>query len=413
MQKGLKRNLFTLISGSLLAQIIVVLSSPFMTRLFNVDDIGIYTLFISFASTFTSVMNIRFDMGIVSVDDSEVKPLIKGSIMIGIATTILTTIIYIVYSFFLAPDLSRHMILVPLFFVLMLAYSLNNVFTSYNNRMEEYSTISAVYVIRNVIQNCFPLVVCCLFSSSYLLLVGFYVIGQLAGLSYQGRKIIADRAEINAIPLERVFNTLKHQYRYALFSAPASIANSFSYSSITMALEAFFSASVIGYYSVSTRVLGLPITLFAGNLSKVFFQEAADEYRVNGGYQRTLKKVSVALVPLSVIAFICMWFFAKPACVLFFGSEWSIAGDYIRILSPMFALRLLCTSLMPGLLVANKQNVELIIQCGLVCASLVAVLLFVYLGGTINDFLFYIAISKSACFVAGVYAVWYFSHAKS
>lgn len=74
----------------------------------------------------------------------------------------------------------------------MLAMAANNVLTSYNNRVGEYKIISAVYVVRNSIQNILPLLLG-LVSGSYLCLFVPYVLGQLAGLGWQARSLLRVR----------------------------------------------------------------------------------------------------------------------------------------------------------------------------------------------------------------------------
>ena len=66
------KNIALLASGSIFAQVIVVLCSPLMTRLFKVEEIGIYSYIIAMVSTFTSVLNLRYDMAIVSEDRKSV-----------------------------------------------------------------------------------------------------------------------------------------------------------------------------------------------------------------------------------------------------------------------------------------------------------------------------------------------------
>lgn len=98
----------------------------------------------------------------------------------------------------------------------------------------------------------------------------------------QSVKLIPNFSKVwksNFDSLKKVANRHK---QFPLFSAPAMIANSFSYSSVTIFMESLFDMGVVGYYSLSTRILGLPLSLVSGNVSKVFFQEASDEQSSKG-----------------------------------------------------------------------------------------------------------------------------------
>ena len=70
------KSLAVLFSGSLIAQGITILFAPVMTRVFSAENLGIYTYLLSIATMFMPIINLRYDMSIVSVKEDEVFPLI-------------------------------------------------------------------------------------------------------------------------------------------------------------------------------------------------------------------------------------------------------------------------------------------------------------------------------------------------
>ena len=54
-----------------------------------------------------------------------------------------------------------------------------------------------------------------------------------------------------------------------------------------------------------------------------------------------------------------------------YGSGYVGAGDYIRILAPMFTIRFISSAMTTGLIVANKQLQELVLQGGFILAALI------------------------------------------
>ena len=60
------KNIALLASGSVIAQGIAVICSPVLTRLYSAEEIGIYSYLIAMVSTFTAVINFRYDMAIVT-----------------------------------------------------------------------------------------------------------------------------------------------------------------------------------------------------------------------------------------------------------------------------------------------------------------------------------------------------------
>ncbi|HGF7585212.1 TPA: lipopolysaccharide biosynthesis protein, partial [Enterococcus faecium] len=145
------KSLIVLFSGSLIAQGISVLFAPIMTRAFTAENLGIYTYLLSTATIFMPVINLRYDMSIVSVEEEDVIPIIKGSLIIGTGLSIFISIIYGIYIVFTRN--TKLYTTIPFFFLLLISYSLINVFTAYNNKERNYKLISKVAILRSIFQN--------------------------------------------------------------------------------------------------------------------------------------------------------------------------------------------------------------------------------------------------------------------
>lgn len=167
--------------------------------------------------------------------------------------------------------------------------------------------------------------------------------------------------------------------------------------------------SVVGFYSISVRVLGLPLSVVSGNVSRVFFEEASREFKTTGGFRKAFNKSTIFLVSLAIPMVIFMMIFAPPLCGFVFGEGWEVAGEYIKILAPMFGIRFVVTALSPGLLIANKQNYELVLQLMLVAASVISFILTKVNTSSIEEFLLYICVSKSIVFIAYFVSIAIFS----
>ena len=93
----------------------------------------------------------------------------------------------------------------------------------------------------------------------------------------------------------------------------------------------------------------------SGNVSKVFFQEASDEYLKTGKYDKAYKKTFFFLFVLAFPMGVIMYFLSPWECGVFFGESWVVAGEYIRILTPYYMCRFVGTALSPGFFICQKQ----------------------------------------------------------
>ena len=189
-----------------------------------------------------------------------------------------------------------------------------------------------------------------------------YVIGQYLGIDSQSKALRSRKKELFSIDKENVIEVAKLHKNQPLFSLPAQLANSLSYSLITVFVTNLFGLATVGYYAISVKLLGLPLALISGNISKVFVERASVEYKQTGGYRYAFYKTLWILLSISIPMVIILYIVSPTLCEWFLGKGWGVSGDYIRILAPMFGVRFVTSALSPALIIVNKQKFEFLLQ---------------------------------------------------
>ncbi|MGR7908328.1 oligosaccharide flippase family protein [Lysinibacillus capsici] len=87
-------------TGTVLAQLIPILLSPVLTRLYSPDEFGILAVFISITSILTVFVNLRLDVAIMSAHENEKIPLKNISLTITSILTIIILMFLILFSSF-------------------------------------------------------------------------------------------------------------------------------------------------------------------------------------------------------------------------------------------------------------------------------------------------------------------------
>jgi O-antigen/teichoic acid export membrane protein len=388
--------------GSLIAQIITILVSPISTRLYTPEELGVYTLVLTIISLFGPVLCARYDLVIVSAkDDAEVTNLMAGS---GIISIIFTIFITIGVSFYLdtTPAVKEEIggfiyIVIPI----LLLTGLTNILTSYNNRKGEYKTISSVYVIRTFIQNIGLVIFGVLKLGSIGLLIS-KLIGTLSGIKKQGENLDLRLFKLDRMNLSNVIHVLKKYKNQPTFSMPAQLLNSASYNLINFFISTLFGIGVFGFYSMTYRILGLPLTLISVNVSKVYFQRASSDFGKYGNYNKTLINNSLFLLAIAIPMVAFLMIFGPNLFAVVFGEEWIVAGQYVRILAPMYGMRLIVSALSPSLIVSGKQKLEFFMQSLFLFISVSSYIICDRLGLGMEVFLTLISIGYSL-----IYGVFY------
>src|SRR3712207_765710 len=236
------KNILILATGSFVAQIIAIACSPILTRIYSAEEMGVFTYIISLTAIFMGVINARYDMSIVTEkDDSNIIPLLQLSFIIGLIATVLSTIalgiaiekqglsaIWTLYTFFI-----------------LLSYSIINPLTAYNNRYKEYTVISKTYTLRKTIQNIGAMLAGIITKTGHGLILP-YVIGQYLGIDSQSKTLRTRVKELMSLKKKKIIDVAKKHKNQPLYSLPAQLANSLSYSLITVFVTNLFGLATVG-----------------------------------------------------------------------------------------------------------------------------------------------------------------------
>jgi O-antigen/teichoic acid export membrane protein len=417
---GFLKSLMILATGSLVAQAMVAGEQLLLTRIFSPEILGINAFLIAFPQACIGTLCGRYDLSIVyEEDESKVLPLVKLTFLLNLALSALISLGYAGYIFLLKEEYRQFLFLIPAIFVYLFGYGMTNTLNAYNNRNQQYKMITKMHMLRTFVQcagtiGLVALVVLVLkvedprVQVSLLLLP--FCLGMLCGVATQGKMIFSRWKELKAIKGNELWSVAMKHKKQPLVSAPAIFANGYSYSLVTMNMEELYGEASTGYYSMSNKLLGMPISLISGNISKVYMEQAAKEYNATGKYKNAFNKTFVFLIIMAIPMFLCIYFFAPPVCAWLFGGEdWRIAGEYIKTLTPMFACRFVATALSPGLFVCRKQGAEFAIQILLLSLTAVAGVVATMLCYNIEQYLWIVCIARSVALVVCILAVFYYS----
>ncbi len=390
-------------SGSLIAQTITILVAPILTRIFSPEELGIYALFLTAESLFGGIICGRYEVAIVSEsDDKDVFTLIKLSIIICILLSAIASSIY-GYIYFISDKTQQNYKYAIIFIFLMLVLNgVLRILESYNNRNREYKVMTSVYIIRTFIKN-LGSVILGLLKFSVLGLLISHTFGMIVGVNKQAKTLKASLDEIKSVKSADLIRVMKKHYRQPIFSVPAVFANRYSYSSINLFIQTLFGLDILGFYSISYKVLGLPLSVMSSNIAKIFFKDASLEYEKEGNFKKSFKRTSIFLIIFSVPLFLGMYFIIPGLFEIVFGKGWEVAGLYVKILAPMFVFRFIVNTIAYGLQVVGKQNLELLLQILFIIASIISYILTKKLSLSVEEYLLIISVAFSS-----IYIIYYF-----
>lgn len=358
------RSMSSLMTGSIIAQIIMIITSPVITRLFNPNQFGFYISVITAISIFGPIICGKYEMSIITSKDSIE---LKSNIIISVIfTLILSLIIGILYPlFFIKIDqtnfLNSTFLLQLSIFTLLILYGLNNIFTSLNNKYKRYNMISNVTITKSIFQNV-TLIIFGVLQIGVISFVFSQVISSLAGL----RKLtkIYFQNGLNKIKI-----TNKIIYKYFIFgkeqlfyNAPSALFSTLSQASIVIFLGFMYDSSIVGWYGLSNRMLGLPFTLISANIAKIYFEKASAQYKKTKEFKKIFFKTLLFLFLITVPVMIIIFLLSPLLFSYAFGTAWYRAGVFVQLMIPMYSMKLIVDSLTTSFIIVGQQKVEFFIQ---------------------------------------------------
>lgn len=359
-------------SGTIVAQVIAFAISPLMTRLYSEEQIGEYTLLLTVVTMFGSVICGRYDMAIVGESDEKCMfSLVKLSFWITLALSAVVSVGYTIYFRMSGSTEMAFPEVLAWIFVFLIATGFLNILHSYNNRYRDYKLMAAASITKEAGKAATLAGFGILHFGTIGLLIS-YIVSSILELWQQIKRLKNNMSSIKEITFDDMKKAAKKHIRQPLYSVPANFVNGFSYSVINIFINALFGSVTLAYYSMSYRMLGVPLSLVCNSTSKAYFEKAAREHDQTGDFHKTFLQTSLFLLALAIPMTAALMILAPWAFELFFGKGWGVSGVYVRYLAPMFGLRLIVSSLTPTMIICNKQRAELIIQVLFVVASCLA-----------------------------------------
>lgn len=385
--------------GSLIAQLVSILISPITTRIYTPEQLGIYTLLLTVVTLFGPILSGRLEMAIVTEkEEKKIYPIIVLSSIMCLILSFIVTILYAIYIIISGKFTNEYIIYLIIIFIYLIITGISNILISYNNRNKDYEIMSTVYVIRTIIQN-LGLVIFGFMHFSIIGMLLSQVIGSLFGIKKQSEKLIPNINKLKQVTKQELKNVIYENYRLIIYSTPASICNSSSYSLLNFFITALYGEALFGYYSISYRILGIPLTLIGTNVSKVFFERASSEMNSTGSFRNTLKKITILLLVMAIFMVLILGTISPYICEFVFGEGWKVAGQYIQILVIMFGIRLVVSAISPALIIMKKQSMEMKMQIAFLVSAFITYLVAKYFNLNIYLFLGMISILYSIIYL--------------
>ena len=370
-------NLSTLLSGTVLAQLVPILVMPFLTRTFEPQAFGVLSLFIGISGTISIASCLRFELGIPqAADDSVAKNIFVLSLfLVTVLTLLLSLVVWISQSYLHDLLNLEGPTSVGFFILVIVAFLCSGIIQSSINRSIRFSDFSGIALGKVIIATTYSLAQLLLgvFAVPTGLILG-YISGQIFGAIYFFRKSISWLpSNLNQALFSEIKINAREYKNLPLYSAPSAMIDSFCSTLPILVVTATYDLAVAGMLGLAHRILGIPASLISLSVSQVIFQKIASSDGLRPGFIRKIIFRSICGLALVIIPFsLVIYLFGPDLFAFVFGEEWRLAGSYAGILIIGIAIQFLASP--NSIVLTLKENIKIgaLWQCSrLVSLSLV------------------------------------------
>lgn len=406
---GFIRSVLVLSGGTIFGQILLLMASVVLTRLYSPSDFGVLTAFSALLAFGTVLTTLRYDIAIPLPDEHSDAMSLLGLCLVIITTVCLLVGIgvlffrYEVASLLNVPKLESLLWLLP---VGLAGIGTYNSFYYLRVRQKDYPRIARTRIVQSVSQLVVQIGSGLLSPSAWGLVFG-QIAGQVGGIGSLSKGILKPGQGFwTAQRPPNLISVGRRYKRFPLYLLPASLLNAASLQLPTLLLTALFGTVVAGWYGLSYRVLMTPMTLVGQAIATVFFAESSAVTK-STDVRRYATKTFSGLVVVGMGPLLLLGLVAPSLFELLFGSQWRMAGVYAQWLVPWLFLVLIASPLSSLVFVMERQRGELIFQSSLLVTRIAA-----FYGGY---FLFGVATAAMALYgISGsviwlVYVLWLMS----
>lgn len=413
------KNVLIMATGTVGAQVIIVLLAPIITRLYGPEAYGLVGVFNSIIAVIGPVAALTYPIAIVLPKrDKEAKNILKLSLLISIFMSVFIGIILLLFNqsivkIFNLYDIASFIYLIPL--VILLSGFMQSL-EQWLIRNQKFKSISNATLYSTLFIQGSKVSIGLFYPFGWILIV-LTTIGNGIKALMLWISIKEFKFSLNFI-IKVKFNFRKLRviarkyFDFPTYRAPESFISTVSLNLPVLLLSSFFGPIAVGYYTIGRTVLALPSNLIGKAIGDVFYPQASQIANKGESITKLIIKTTLLLalvgaIPFGIIVIFGPWIFS-----FVFGAEWYKAGEYARWMALWVFFGFINKPSVKSLPILNAQffqlkftifmliirSIALISGYYLLNSDIAAIALFGIAGGILNIILILLTIKISIDF---------------
>lgn len=371
-----------LAGGTVLAQALMVLSLPALTRIYEPSEFGLLAVYMSTLAIISVVACLRLEIAIpLPEDDADAFILLgialRSATFVALSLTVVVVWIPQRVSGWLGqPAIAPYLWLLPIGVLLSSYYSALQYWAS---RKKQFARIAKTRVTQSLAGVGAQVSLGLAGVGPFGLLLGHLLNGG-AGTLNLGRQTWNDaRKGPDTWSWPKARRIFLEYRRFPYYSVPEALLINGGSQLPILLLAGIAGGTEVGYLLLASRITSMPMALIGSAVGQVYLAHAADHSRAGSLGRFTVATVNKLMV-VGVGPLIFMGIIAPVLAHYVLGSGWDRAGQIIFWMIPMVVLQFLSSPISMAMHVLGKQREMLIVVALGFCLRIGAILMSARLG---------------------------------
>jgi len=381
MKQDFLGNVLTLMTGTTIAQLLPILASPILTRIYSPGDFGVYALYISIVSIVSVVVTLRYEFAIVTPKKREdALNILILSLIVSFATSLVMLIVVLLFHRSII-DIIGNQSLATWLYLIPLATLLLGIMQTFNywfNREKLFNILSKSRIIQtfgNILPN---IAIGLIYKNEFGLIFG-HLLGALVSVVYLLYNLVKVGGVVEELKKSVSLSKIREQaliYKeYPKFNMLSAFLDTMSLQLPALFVGKIYSNTDLGYYNLTTRTISTPLAVVSSSVSQVFFQKISEAYNQNKPLRPIILNTAKYLSLVSLFPLILLLSFGPQLFSFVFGEKWFVAGEFARILGLSYTIKFVVSPLSVAFLAVGEVRRLFYLQSfRFVCTMLVFLL---------------------------------------
>jgi O-antigen/teichoic acid export membrane protein len=333
------KNLSILVSGTVVAQLIVIVFQLLLRRVYTPQEFGAFAVYMSLMGIFATIASLRYEQAILL---PKTDPKGFAVLVLSFFIALLTFLIFLLFTIFLKKPIGILINLDSVYYhwlyflpVSILIFSVAQALNLFLIRQKKFGFSASNKGLRRFIEGSTQ-VSFGFAGKSFGLIMGDFIGQLLTSLNILRKLKLRNTYSINKTEIR---DAAKKYKSFPINNGIPSLMNAISLLLPILIINRKFTAEVTGYFDLARMVLIIPLSLVTASLSQVLLQRFTEKRNANQSIKKDALGSFVSLSLIALLFGLIIQFFGKELFGLVFGEIWETSGLYASILVWAFAIK--------------------------------------------------------------------------